>query len=188
MKQTEPLLFRKLLREELECVWTIDRREVIDNVYYLEDGELVLKPEYYDMRSWPPGAQEVTDPILEDCFERGGTFFGAFDEGQLVGVAVLDNEFMGKERDQLQLVFLHVSRDYRGRGLGRSLFERALERARELNAQRLYISATPSENTVDFYRHLGCEVAEEVDEALFAMEPEDIHMEYRIPPASETDS
>jgi predicted N-acetyltransferase YhbS len=92
---------------------------------------------------------------------------------------------MGQDRDQLQLVFLHVSHDYRKRGLGRRLFEQAVERARELMAEWLYISATPSQNTVDFYLHLGCEVAEEVDEALYALEPEDIHMVYRIPPATE---
>jgi predicted N-acetyltransferase YhbS len=185
MNRTKPVLFRELGQDELERVWAMDRREVIENVYYLEDGDLVLRPEYYNMRGWPPGAQELTTPILEDCFERGGTFFGAFDKGELVGVAVLDNDFMGKEGDQLQLVLLHVSRDCRGRGLGRALFERAVAQARELSARRLYISATPSENTVDFYHHLGCVVAEEVDEALFAMEPGDIHMEYRIPPCVE---
>lgn len=179
------MLFRELERDEVERVWAIDRREVIDSVYTLEDGELVLRPERYDMRGWPPGAEEVTTPILEDCFERGGTFFGAFDEGRLVGVAVLDNAFMGRDGDQLQLVFLHVSRDYRKRGLGRRLFEQAVERARELDASYLYVSATPSENTIGFYLHLGCAVAEEVDEALFELEPEDIHMVYRIPPPRE---
>jgi N-acetylglutamate synthase-like GNAT family acetyltransferase len=33
-------------------------------------------------------------------------------------------------------------------GLGSALFEKAVARARELGARRLYISSTPSENTV----------------------------------------
>jgi predicted N-acetyltransferase YhbS len=99
----------------------------------------------------------------------------------LIGAVVLENKFIGKDKDQLQLKFLHVSSKQRKRGLGRLLFERAVERARELNAKRLYISATPSENTVDFYLHLECGVTEEVDEELIELEPEDIHMEYRIP-------
>lgn len=177
------MFFRELERHELERVWTIDRREVIESVYYLEDGKLVLRPEYYNMQGWPPGAQELTDPILEDCFDRGGMFLGAFEEGALVGLAVLDNAFIGKDGDQLQLVFMHVSQDYRRRGLGRLLFEQAVDRARDLNARRLYVSATPSENTVNFYLRLGCVVADEVDAALFALEPDDIHMEYRIPSA-----
>jgi N-acetylglutamate synthase-like GNAT family acetyltransferase len=55
--------------------------------------------------------------------------------------------------------------------------ERAAARARELGAQRLYVSATESENTVDFYLRRGCRLAEEVDPALFALEPNDIHLE-----------
>lgn len=179
------MLFRELERDEVERVWTIDRSEIVENVYYLEDGELVLRPETYDMRGWPPGEPELYAPILQDCFDRGGVFLGAFKEGELIGVAVLDVTFMGEGKDQLQLKFLHVSHSHRRRGLGRLLFDQAVDRARELGARRLYISATPSENTVDFCRHLGCVVTEEVDGALLELEPEDIHMEYSIPSAKE---
>jgi hypothetical protein len=54
-------------------------------------------------------------------------------------------------------------------------------KARELGARRLYISATPSENTVRFYLRRGCRVTDDVDAALFALEPEDIHLEFDIP-------
>jgi predicted N-acetyltransferase YhbS len=181
MKGIQSVLFRSLERNEVERVWTIDRREIVENVYYLEDGALVLRPEYYDMQGWPPGERELYNPILLDCFDRGGTFIGVFEEADLIGAAVLESKFIGKGKDQLQLKFLHVSNNHRKRGLGRLLFEQAVERARDLNAKRLYISATPSENTVDFYLHLGCAVTEEVDEDLFELEPADIHMEYRIP-------
>lgn len=175
------MLFRELERNEVEQVWTIDRREIVENVYHLEDGELVLRPDYFDIQGWPPGEPELYTPILLDCFDRGGTFYGAFEAAELVGAAVLESKFIGKDKDQLQLKFLHVGHNHRKKGLGRLLFEQAVERARELKARRLYISATPSENTVNFYLHLGCAVTEEVDEALFELEPEDIHLEYRIP-------
>lgn len=45
---------RELERNEVERVWTIDRREIVENVYHLEAGELVLQPEYYDIQGWPP--------------------------------------------------------------------------------------------------------------------------------------
>ena len=172
---------RKLTRDEVALIWTIDRAEVIDNVYYHEGGRLVLKPEHYDMKGWPPGQPEHDSPAMFDCFDRGGIFYGAFDDGKLVGVAVLDNQFIGRGGDQLQLVFLHVSHDYRKTGLGRELFEKAAERARELGAKRLYVSSTPAENTVHFYLHLGCRVTKDVDAKLFELEPEDIHLEYTIP-------
>ncbi len=42
----------------------------------------------------------------------------------------------------------------------------------------MYISVTPSENTVSFYIYLGCVLATEIDQELFALEPEDIHIKY----------
>jgi len=169
-----------MAREELGDVWAIDRGEVIDNVYHLTEGQLVLQPEHWDMQGWPPGEPEMYMPILQSCFERGGAFYGVFEGSELVGVAVLESRFIGQNRDQLQLKFLHVSRTYRGQGWGRMLFEKAVSTARSAGARSLYVSATPSQNTVDFYRHLGCVLAAEVDPELFALEPEDIHLEYVI--------
>ena len=172
---------RELERQEVRDVWSIDRAEVIDKIYYRDGNDLVLKPEHYDMKGWPPGEPEHYGPILLDCFDRGGTFYGAFDGEKLIGTAVLESRFIGQGKDQLQLKFLHVSRGHRQAGLGRTLFEKAVEKARELGARRLYISSTPSENTVRFYLRRGCRVTEDVDPALFELEPEDIHLELEIP-------
>ena len=171
---------RELDRAQVSEVWSIDRAEVVDRVYRHEGDELVLKPEHCDIKGWPPGEPESYGPILLDCFDRGGTFYGAFDGETLVGTSVLESHFIGPARDQLQLKFLHVSRRHRQTGLGRTLFEKAVARARELGARRLYISATPSENTVHFYLNRGCRVTDEVDAALFKLEPEDIHLEFDI--------
>ena len=168
---------RNLRREEIEQVWRIDRSEVVDNIYRLENGTLVLRPQHIDVPGWPPGEAEKYTPILLDCFDRGGWFHGAFDHAELVGVVVLDSKRIGKQKDQLQLMFLHVSNSYRNGGLGTRLFELARATARERGAKRLYVSATPSENTVNFYMRLGCAIAREPDPDLFELEPEDIHLE-----------
>lgn len=175
------MIIRGLARDEIETIWAINRSEVVENVYYLRDGALVLVTEYYDMKGWPTGETELYTPILCDCFDRSGTFYGAFEGSEMVGAVVLESRFIGKAKDQLQLKFLHVGSGYRKKGWGKRLFEKAVERARGLSAKRLYISATPSENTVDFYLHLGCEVTGGIDQELFELEPEDIHLEYRIP-------
>jgi predicted N-acetyltransferase YhbS len=169
---------RDLLRREVAQVWSIDRSEVIEGFYHLEGGTLVLRPQHEEVPGWPAGEAEKYTPILLDCFDRGGWFHGAFDEGRLIGVAVLESRFIG--RDQLQLKFLHVSRAYRGQGLGARLFELARDTARKRGAARLYISATPSENTVNFYTRMGCVIAREPDRELFELEPEDIHLECDI--------
>ena len=172
---------RKLRREDVERVWSIDRSEVIESIYHHRDGLLVLVPERHDVKGWVQETIESYHPWLLDCFDRGGAFFGAFENGRLVGVSVLESRFIGAAHDQLQLKFLHIGRGQRRMGLGRRLFDLAVERAREMGARRLYVSSTPSENTVDFYLHLGCRVASEVDSELFEQEPEDIHLEFLIP-------
>ena len=175
------MIIREMKRHEVEDIWQIDRSEVIDRIFYHIDGKLVLRAEHYDMTGWPPGEAEQYGPILLDCFDRGGSFYGAYRNDELVGVVILDGMFIGRQRDQFQLKFLHVSSSCRKQGLGQTLFEKAVARARQLGAKRLYISATPSENTVNFYQHLGCVVTGELDSELFQLEPEDIHLEYTIP-------
>ena len=167
---------KELVREEVELVWTIDRSEVVDNVYHYENGALVLKPEHHDVTAWP---QKYTS-ILLDCFDRGGWFYGVFVNSELVGAVVLESKWIGEAKDQLQLKFLHVSRSYRNSGLGTRLFELARGIARQRSARRLYVSATPSENTINFYLRRGCLIAREPDPELFELEPEDIHLECAV--------
>jgi predicted N-acetyltransferase YhbS len=172
------LTARELTREEISRIWDIDRREVIENIYYFEDGGLVLKPEHYDMQGWPSGEAELYTPILLDCFDRGGWLYGLCDDDRLIAAAVLESRFIGPRKDLLQLKQLHVSSAYRDQGLGRQLFELAKAQARARGAKGLYISATPSEHTINFYLRLGCTPTACPDPELFALEPEDIHLEY----------
>jgi predicted N-acetyltransferase YhbS len=172
---------RRLERHEVSEVWSIDRAEVIEGMYRRDGHEFVLIPARHELRGWPPGEREREAPMLVDCFDRGGSLYGAFAGDVLVGAAALECRFIGGRRDQLQLKFLYVSRSQRGTGVGCALFERVVTRARELGARRLYVSATPSENTVRFYLRRGCRVTDEVEADLFALEPLDIHMELEIP-------
>ena len=171
---------RALKREEVEQVWQIDRSEVIASVYYLEAGRLILRQEYYEMTGWPPGEAATYTPLLLDCFDRGGWFYGLFDESFFVGVVVLESRFIGRNRDLLQVKFMHVSSACRGQGVGRRLFNLAAAKARLLGAKGLYISATPSEHTINFYLHLGCVLTNDPDPELLKLEPDDIHLEYAL--------
>lgn len=176
------MIIRTMQRDEIPLVWQIDRREVIENIYHLRNGKLILVPEYFDAQGWPPGEAELYTPILLDCFDRGGIFWGAFEEdGKIIGVSVLESKFIGANHDTLQLKFLHVSHGVRKQGLGKKLFNLAVEKAKSSGARKLYISATPSENTINYYMRLGCVLATEIDPELFTLEPEDIHLEYAIP-------
>ena len=171
---------RELARDEIERIWAIDRSEVIDAVYQLVGGILVLRRERHDVNGWPPGEAARYTPILENCHDAGGWFYALFDRRAPVGAAVLEGRFIGEANDQLQLCFLHVSRSYRHSGFGRQLFGLAADEARRRGARSLYVSATPSQSTIDFYLRLGCRIARAPDPELFELEPDDIHLEYGL--------
>ncbi len=178
---------RELTRSEILGLWSLDRAEVVDNIYYYEHGALVLKPEHWEVRGFDTSQAEMFTPHLMACYERGGWFYGLFDGDRLVAEVVLDRQFLGPRHDLLQLKALFVSRQYRDQGLGRRLFELAAEKARSLGARGLYVSATPSEHTIKFYMGLGCIPTSTPDPELFALEPEDIHLEYYFERAGEPD-
>jgi GNAT superfamily N-acetyltransferase len=174
------ITIRPLVAAEAFRLREIDRSEVIDRVWHRREGRLVLEDEHYDMKGFNPGALEEIIPRQEALVSGGGSLLGALDSGRLVGAVSVENLPRGSRGDYRKMDILYVSRVYRGCGLGRRLVAEAAAVARALGGAKLYISATPSERSVAFYRGLGAVEAEEVDAALFELEPEDIHLELAI--------
>ncbi|MFJ4195883.1 GNAT family N-acetyltransferase [Pseudomonas sp. NPDC089534] len=168
---------RALTEGDLPLLALIDRTELIEQCYRLENGGLVLYPVHYDMRGWPEGEAQRDAVTLTECFRRGGWFHGVFDGAALVAAAVVDNRVIRNGNLRMrQLKFLHISHGWRGRGLGSRLFALACGQGRETGAQALYVSATESRNTVEFYLRQGCRLLERPDPELFELEPLDIHL------------
>lgn len=167
---------RQLTRNEIPQVWGIDRTELIEKLYVLKEGKLLLSKQRFDMKGWPEGEPEHYTPVLLESFDRGAPFWGVFEHDRLVAAASVDPKKRGKNGSLLQLSFLHVSHPQRGQGLARILFDYCVEYAKENGADGLYISSTPSENSVNFYQHLGCRLIDIPDPELYEREPEDIHM------------
>jgi len=158
----------------------IDRSEIIDEVYYYIDGKLELQQEHYTMKDFPPGEREKIIERQRKILGSGGTAIGAYDGSILVGIVSVENRLRGKNADIVKMDILFVSDGYRKLGIAKELVGRAKSIGASFQAKKLYISATPSKNTVDFYMRLGCRLVEELDAELFEMEPEDIHLELSI--------
>jgi len=169
--------YRVLSRAAIGKLAQLDRAETIARVYYVRDGALVLEKEHWDVPDWSPSEKQRRIAGLQADYDRGATFFGAFDGPTLAGMSVLDHHPLRSGAGRLNLIGLWVSRPYRGQGIGKTLFRRAAHAARERGAKRLYVSATPSERTVRFYIARGCQLAAPVDPQLFKKEPKDIHLE-----------
>jgi len=171
------LEYRILSRAEISELAQIDRTELIEHIYYLRDGALVLEKEHWDVPDWNPEEKQRRIAVLQQIYDKGATFFGAFDGPILVGMASLEHEPLHSGVDRPNLAGLWVRYPYRGKGVGRALFQLVEQEARERGAKALYVSATPSENTVRFYRSVGFQLAKLVDPDLYEEEPEDIHLE-----------
>ena len=171
---------RILKREEIEKVRTIDRSEIIKQIYYFKDGQLTLEDEFYNIKGWGPSELEQSLNKLYEIYDRNGTLFGAFDGNKLIAISALESAFIGRKNDQLQLYFHHVDNHYRYKGVGGRLLKKVMGKAKKLGAKKLYISATPSKNTIDFYMHMGCRLVSELNQTLYSLEPEDIHLELTL--------
>ncbi|HUE99458.1 MAG TPA: hypothetical protein VMN99_09400 [Anaerolineales bacterium] len=51
---------RLFQRDEIPLIWQIDRREIVENIYSLQEGGLVLKTDYFDIQGWPPVKRNFT--------------------------------------------------------------------------------------------------------------------------------
>lgn len=174
------LTYRELEIAEAPLLKAIDRSEVIEGVYRVDDGGLKLDSKRWEVPTW--SGVELTEYIdrLAALIDSGGMVFSAWDQKNLVGIGSLDTSGVGGSPKLLKLDMLYVSAAHRGQGVGRALTELTVEHARSLGATDLYISATPTKQTVDAYLRMGATLLETPDPELLAREPEDIHLSLKL--------
>ena len=156
-----------------------NRYQEVTKCWRKENGQWILKDLAFT-EQWGPAEYRFLIKCLINTIKTGGCVLGAYDHNVLIGFASVENEFFGPKNEYLQLSSLHISQEYRGRGLGKNLFYQAARKAKELGALKLYISAHSSQETQAFYRALGCVEAEVYNEELVASEPCDCQLEYRL--------
>jgi ribosomal protein S18 acetylase RimI-like enzyme len=172
------IVIRQMRSIEMGRIAEIDRSEHVTLGYFFRDGKLEAEEVDWQVPRWftdgrPEHSVQEKVEAWKPYVERDGLMFGAFDRHLLVGMAILRPKLT---EEMAQLVVLHVSRDYRRQGIATRLSELVYRLALEMGAKEIYVSATPSESAVGFYRRQGFRLAEKVDKELYALEPEDIHM------------
>ena len=85
----------------------------------------------------------------------------------------------GTAEKYANLSMLFVDDDWKRNGIGRSLFTEMCRCAKEMGADKLFISAIPSYETVAFYFNMGCSDAKNIIEDFVDTE-EDRYMEYDL--------
>jgi ribosomal protein S18 acetylase RimI-like enzyme len=171
------ITIRHMARSELDRIGEIDRSEHVTQEYSYRGGSLEARSVDIAVPTWSragdhehsvQGKIDAWQPILD----QGATLVGAFD-ASLVGIAIYRPALA---EAMANLAVLHVSRNYRRNGIASLLVEEVVRLARGDGARHLYVSATPSGAAIGFYRNHGFEPTAEPNEALFALEPDDIHM------------
>ncbi|MFR1518977.1 MAG: GNAT family N-acetyltransferase [Clostridia bacterium] len=149
--------------------------------YYAKQGSFLEVQDCDFIESWDKDKKHsIIYEDLCEVLEYGGTIYGAFDNDKLIGFSCFDGRFIGNESQYLQLIYLHVSCEYRNRRIGRTLFSMCADSARKQEAKKLYISANSSYSTQQFYRSMGCVQATENIVHLCDADPYDIQMEYDL--------
>jgi GNAT superfamily N-acetyltransferase len=182
--------YKELEVSDLSRIVEIDRSEEIRIGYEVRDGELVEMDVVWDTPNFfaeGEGEHTVAGEI-EFCrshMARNAVAVGGFDGEALVAIGLLTPEI---RPGMAQLVYLHVSGQYRRKGIGAAIAHQLLERATTLGAERVYVSAVPSQSAVGFYRSLGFDLIPEPLPDLFELEPDEIHMVLQLDGSNTIDS
>lgn len=164
------ITIRRMNSTEVHRISEIDRTEHVTQIYRMDGSSLVVVDVDWHVGPWDSAAKISEWVPIAEGYEN---MWGAFDGERLVGFAVYRSRLTD---DMAQLALLHISNEYRGTGIGGKLSEIVLEKARAEGKKAIYLTATPTVATVDFYRRIGFELAEEVNSELYELEPDDIHM------------
>ena len=172
MSHERAITIRRLSENDLRLAQGIDVSEDGQSVFRYINGELTTEPRKWHRPAWDAPRWERTITTWAQVL-RWDVVIGAFDGATLIGMASLRYRLM---ETVAQLVSLHVSRAYRRHGVATRLLQELMRLARQSNARELYVSATPSASAIGFYTSHGFAPTAHVNQRLYDLEPEDIHM------------
>ena len=179
------IVYRKLKPEDMDIrlFQEFQRRQAVTHCWQKENGKWMVKENPF-VDDWSREDYAELVRCLRHTLATGGWVCGAFlsspeeARGVLKGFVSVEGIPLGNRRQYGDLSSLHVSREMRGRGIGRRLFTRAVEFAGTLGVEKLYISSHPAVETQAFYRAMGCVEAQEYQPEQGEREPQDYPLEY----------
>jgi len=150
-----------------------NRQQKITRIYVKKDNTYVLEAQPGTMDWSIDKKREVAQDLMDNTYIS----YLAIEEDRIIGFMSLVKELVA---ERMILDLIQVDTDFRGQGIGRLLWEKAVEEARLNGARELYISACPAEETIHFYKAMGAEVTDNSIMAIAEDEPDDLQMVCRI--------
>ena len=176
------IYFKEIKADELHSnmLQNFNRYQYVENDWYPdENGGYYLVHQPHE-ENWDDSEKTKIVGKWLSALNNGGKSFGAYEGEKLVGFAFIDGTRLGSEKQYLELLYFHVSYEYRGKGIGKKLFHLCAEAALQLQCKKLYIVASSSEESQKAYHKLGCVYAKERIPYLYEQRPYDVHMEFLL--------
>lgn len=146
-----------------------DRKQQVNRVYRKSGNEYVLVDMPY-VEDWDI---EKKRQVAEGISSKEYISYIVKEGGRVIGFIGLKKQLYN---EYMILDLMQVSAGYRGKGIGRRLFDLGKEEARKAGAKALYISACSSEETIAFYRAMGAEITDTPIKEIAEDEPYDLQM------------
>lgn len=146
-----------------------NRQQKITRIY-VKKGDTYVLEEQPGVMDW---SIDKKREVAQDLMDSKYISYLAIEEARIIGFMSLVKELVS---EWMILDLIQVDTEFRGQGIGRKLWEKAVEEARLNGARELYISACPSEETICFYKSMGAEVTSNPIIAIANDEPDDIQM------------
>lgn len=117
------------------------RRQQVTEVWRRNGNEMELVYQPF-VEDWDADVRREAAERMLGNLRRGYFGTGAFDGGKLVGWTFYGNELIGERKNYVELHMFRVSELYRGKGIGRRVFEASLPLVRETGAERILFRLT----------------------------------------------
>lgn len=177
--------YREMNPEELFRIGEVNRSEKVIAEYIPQPdttgfGLVAVCTPHHPPQSIPPWGKEGVESRAADWkkqVDRGGFLYGAFDNGRLVGFALLGPI---RSDDSIELVALFVDADYRRTGIGTMLMNQVEERALAMGADAMFLYANPTVSSVDFYQKSGFQIIGLISKTIVKSLPGDIVMAKKL--------
>ncbi len=134
---------------------SFSHKQVISDKWVKDGGryELIKSDE---IREWSREKRVWISQYLTDQIVRGGFAVGAFYDDRIIGFSSIDGIVRGETEKYVNLTMLFVDDNWQRKGIGGSLFRQTCLCAQKTKADKIFISAIPSYDTISFYFRMGC--------------------------------
>jgi len=171
--------YRQLAAHETERMKEINPARFIKRAWRNVNGTMQWIELNWLDEEYPDGYENHHNG-LKATFEGGGFAIGAFANDCMVGFISVNRDIFGVQFKHVLLDQLFVDNKHQGQGIGKELFRLAVEKAKEWDVDKFYICAGSSEDTLGFYKSLGCVPAAEINKKLAANDVNDLQLEYNL--------